>query len=98
MFEEIKSKDHAVKLGGDARCCSPGHTAKFGSYSVMDLSTSKVLDIQLVQVLQICIKVINPEIICILIAMKSNLSLVQFTIPSCSQVLHVLISDFYSEQ
>ncbi|XP_062591608.1 uncharacterized protein LOC134253115 isoform X1 [Saccostrea cucullata] len=49
MFEEIKSKDHAVKLGGDARCCSPGHTAKFGSYSVMDLSTSKVLDIQLVQ-------------------------------------------------
>lgn len=36
-------------LGGDARCCSPGHTAKYGSYSLMDLQKSKIVDIQLVQ-------------------------------------------------
>jgi len=39
-----------VKLGGDARCCSPGHTDKYGSYSLMDLETGLVLDMQLVQV------------------------------------------------
>lgn len=49
LFEEIKTSGVPVKLGGDARCCSPGHTAKFGSYSIMDLNTSQVVDIQLVQ-------------------------------------------------
>lgn len=39
-----------LRLGGDGRCCSPGHTAKFGSYSLMDLETGHVLDTQLVQV------------------------------------------------
>ncbi|MES9883074.1 MAG: hypothetical protein ABW185_19595 [Sedimenticola sp.] len=39
-----------LSLGGDARCCSPGHTAKYGSYSLMNLQTSKVMDMQLVQV------------------------------------------------
>lgn len=39
-----------LNIGGDGRCCSPGHTAKFGSYSVMDLNSSKILDVQLVQV------------------------------------------------
>ena len=38
------------KLAGDARCCSPGHTVKFGLYSMMDLHTGKLLDIKLVQV------------------------------------------------
>jgi len=36
-----------LNVGGDGRCCSPGHTAKFGSYSVMDLNTSKILDVRL---------------------------------------------------
>ena len=50
LFYNLRQEGRPVKLGGDARCCSPGHTAKFGSYSVMDLQTSKVLDLQLVQV------------------------------------------------
>ncbi|XP_036000029.1 uncharacterized protein LOC118564855 isoform X1 [Fundulus heteroclitus] len=45
---DVKKKSK-VRLGGDARCCSPGHTAKYGSYSLMDMDTSKVLDMQLVQ-------------------------------------------------
>ena len=43
-------KDRVLSLGGDGRCCSPGHTAKFGSYSLMDLQTKEVLDVQLIQV------------------------------------------------
>ncbi|XP_052270796.1 uncharacterized protein LOC127871702 [Dreissena polymorpha] len=39
----------SVRLGGDARCRSPGHTAKYGSYTLMDLETNHVLDVQLVQ-------------------------------------------------
>ncbi|KAK3591642.1 hypothetical protein CHS0354_040551 [Potamilus streckersoni] len=36
----------SLKLGGDARCpLSPGHTAKHGSYTSMDVQTSKVADI-----------------------------------------------------
>lgn len=54
-----------MKLGGDACSCSPGHTAKFGSYSIMNLNSSQVVDIQLVheQILNIpifsCYKVQN---------------------------------------
>lgn len=49
MFDSLRERGLPVKLGGDARCCSPGHTAKFGSYSLMNLDSSKVLDVQLVQ-------------------------------------------------
>ena len=49
--ECVLSKIHgSVSVGGDARCCSPGHTAKYGSYTLMDLSTNKILDMQLIQV------------------------------------------------
>lgn len=38
-----------LTLGGDARCDSPGYSAKYGSYTLMDLETGKILDFQLVQ-------------------------------------------------
>ena len=37
-------------LGGDRRADSPGHSAKYGSYSVLELNHNIILDIQLVQV------------------------------------------------
>ena len=40
-----------LTLGGDARCDSPGFSAKFGSYTLMDLELGKVVDFQLVQVI-----------------------------------------------
>ena len=40
----------SISVGGDARCCSPGHTAKYGSYTLMDLEANKVLSVELVQV------------------------------------------------
>jgi hypothetical protein len=77
MFDSLRDGGLAVKLGGDARCCSPGHTAKFGSYSFMNLDTSKVLDVQLVQVIlltlfsntNICV---NGSYLNILVFLKSN--------------------------
>ncbi|KAL2096063.1 hypothetical protein ACEWY4_008211 [Coilia grayii] len=38
-----------VKIGGDMRADSPGHSAKYGSYSLMNLETNSIIDIQLVQ-------------------------------------------------
>ena len=43
-------QDKRLVLGGDARCDSPGHSAKYGSYTLMELETNKILDVQLVQV------------------------------------------------
>ena len=37
-------------LGTDKRADSPGHSAKYGSYSVLEERINKVIDIQLVQV------------------------------------------------
>ncbi|XP_012712054.2 uncharacterized protein LOC105920934 [Fundulus heteroclitus] len=38
-----------VMLGGDMRAESPGHSAKYGSYTLMNLESNKVIDIQLVK-------------------------------------------------
>ena len=43
-------QEKEIVLGGDCRCDSPGHSAKYGSYSFMELNSNKVIDIQLVQV------------------------------------------------
>lgn len=51
MITSIKEQQRDLRLAGDMRCCSPGHTAKYGSYSMIDLEVGMVLDIQLVQVL-----------------------------------------------
>lgn len=37
-------------LGGDGRCDSMGHCAKYVSYTLIELDINKVLTVQLVQV------------------------------------------------
>lgn len=54
-IEETKEAGRRICIGGDGRCDTPGHSAKFGSYSVMDLDKGKVIDVQLVQVTHILI-------------------------------------------
>ncbi|KAA0721759.1 hypothetical protein E1301_Tti014268 [Triplophysa tibetana] len=44
MLQKLSQQQNVV-LGGDMR----GHCAKFGSYTVMDLRTSSIIDLQLVQ-------------------------------------------------
>ena len=50
LLDDIKAEGKELILGGDGRCDSPGHSAKFGCYSLMDLEQNKILDSQLVQV------------------------------------------------
>lgn len=48
LLQSIQHQD--VVVGGDARCDSPGYSAKYGSYTMMNLETQKILDFQLIQV------------------------------------------------
>lgn len=62
-----------VKAGGDARCCTPGHSAKYGSYSLMDLETGEMLAVELVQVLNLLFD-IDREVLLILMAVAYIIS------------------------
>lgn len=50
FFSQLEAEDHSLILGGDGRANSPGHSAKFGSYTAIELTHKVVLDLQLVQV------------------------------------------------
>ena len=50
ITESLKKSKRPLIIGGDGRCDSPGHSAKFGSYTVMDLETKNIIDVELVQV------------------------------------------------
>lgn len=51
LLSQLKESGKKLIVGGDGRTDSPGHSAKFGSYTVIELECHAVLDIQLVQVL-----------------------------------------------
>ncbi|XP_055366648.1 uncharacterized protein LOC121202406 [Betta splendens] len=44
----LSQKDKVI-FGGDMRADSPGHSAKYGSYTMVDLTINRVVDLQLVQ-------------------------------------------------
>ena len=46
----VNSTNSVVHVSADGRCDSPGYSAKYGTYSVMDNSTGKILDFSLVHV------------------------------------------------
>ncbi len=50
IIAQFKEAGQPLTLGGDGRADSPGHSAKFGAYSVIELSINKIIDINLVQV------------------------------------------------
>ena len=50
LFQSIKVQNRNLVLSGDGRADSPGHSAKFGSYTVIEMSCNKVVDFKLVQV------------------------------------------------
>ena len=50
ILEEKKKINLSLVIAGDGRADSPVHSAKYGSYTVLDLENSNVLDVQLVQV------------------------------------------------
>ena len=48
LLNKCRATGSPLTIGGDGRADSPGHSAKFGSYGIIDLSINKV--IELVQV------------------------------------------------
>ena len=51
LFSRIQEEGGKVSVGGDARCDSPGHCAKYGSYSLLDVNQGLILCTNLVQVI-----------------------------------------------
>jgi len=57
----LKENNAQLIIGDDERADSPGHSAKFGSYSMVELTKNKVTDLKLVQVYKLqkfCIMVL----------------------------------------
>ena len=50
LMTQLKHADNKLLLIGDGRSDSPGHCAKYGTYTLIEQGLSKVVDIQLVQV------------------------------------------------
>ncbi len=50
MVKVLQAFGEPLSLGGDGRSDSPGHSAKYGSYTLMDLEHNAVLDVELVNV------------------------------------------------
>ena len=47
VLDSIKAEGKELILGRDGRCDSPGHSAKYGSYSLMDLKQNKFFSARL---------------------------------------------------
>ena len=43
IIEKIKEGGNITDLSGDRRCDSPGHNAKYLTYSFIDKSTNKIV-------------------------------------------------------
>ena len=50
VLQSIADQKTNLFLSGDGRADSPGHSAKYGSYTVIDMFSQKVVDFKLVQV------------------------------------------------
>jgi solute carrier family 8 (sodium/calcium exchanger) len=51
MIQLLQAYNKPLSLGGDARCDSPGYSAKYGSYTLMELEYNAILHVELVQVI-----------------------------------------------
>ena len=51
VFEKLGDKE--LWLSGDGRCDSPGHNAKYGTYTMIDQETDKIVDFNIVQVSEV---------------------------------------------
>ena len=51
LIASLQSEKRVLVLGNDGRADSPGHSAKYGTYTGIELQSHVVLDVQLVQVI-----------------------------------------------
>lgn len=57
LISELMEEEKGLVLGGDGRADSPGHSAKYGSYSIIELNKNKVIDLKLVQVKELALAI-----------------------------------------
>ena len=50
LLAQCRTSGNPLIIGGDGRADSPGHSAKYGSYGIIDLTSNKVIHLELVQV------------------------------------------------
>lgn len=50
LLQKLKDKNRTLVVGGDGRSDSPGHCAKYGTYSLIELNLNKLIDFKLIQV------------------------------------------------
>ena len=60
LLAQCRSLGTPLSVGGDGQANSPGHSAKYGSYGIIDLTINKVIHVKLVQV---SLKQWNPSIL-----------------------------------
>ena len=53
LFTILKERGNTLIVAGDGRCDSPGHSAKFGSCTLLELTLNKIVDFKIVQVLNL---------------------------------------------
>ena len=51
IIDKLCGNTSRLILGGDGRADSPGHCAKYGTYTMMELQINRVIDVQVVQVI-----------------------------------------------
>ena len=49
---ELRAIEGGLQFAGDCRSDSPGHSAKYGTYTLVEQTTKKVIDLQLIQVIK----------------------------------------------
>lgn len=50
ILQQVQNSGGVLVLAGDGRADTPGHCAKYGTYTLLDLNVKKIIEIQLVQV------------------------------------------------
>jgi len=50
LLAQCRASGNPLIIGGDGRADSPGHSAKYGSYGIINLTSNKVIHLELVQV------------------------------------------------
>ena len=67
QLDILNAKD-VVNLDGDARCDSPGHAAKYGTYTLMDDDSGDVVAFNVIQVSEVkssnAVHLQSPLVVC----------------------------------
>jgi len=53
VFTDLQSRNTEITLAGDGRCDSPGHCAKYCTYTLLDVESQKIVDFKVVSVSEV---------------------------------------------